>query len=57
MERNIGDLSIERGETGFVVYENAGMGFSGRKWAFETPTALAEFVASWAAKDEGAKDV
>jgi hypothetical protein len=44
------DLAIERGETGFIVYENAGTGSIGRKWAFETSVALAEFVASWADK-------
>jgi len=48
----MGDISIERGVTGFIIYENAGTGLMGRKWAFETPEKLAEFVAAWAAKDD-----
>ena len=47
----IGDLSIERGETGYIVYENAGQGMCGKKWAFESAGALAEFIGSWADED------
>ena len=43
----LNDLRIERGVTGFIVYEDGGMGMAGRKWAFETPEKLAEFVADW----------
>lgn len=46
----IGNLKIERGETGFIVYEDAGVGLMGRKWAFETPAAVSKFVADWASK-------
>ena len=51
LERNIGDLAIERGETGFIVYEKAGQGLLGKKWAFETPEKLAEFVTDWGNKE------
>jgi hypothetical protein len=50
----IGDISVEVGVTGFVVYENAGSGMMGRKWAFETPASLAKFVTEWA-KDSSKK--
>ena len=43
-----GDLVIERCETGYVVYEDANGGPTGRKWAFETPANLAEFIEDWA---------
>jgi len=49
----IGDLSIERGETGYIVYENAGQGMLGKKWAFETASSLADFIALWAGGDIG----
>lgn len=52
MTHNIGELTIERAETGFVVYERAAMGQIGRKWAFEHPESLAEFIVGWAAKDD-----
>lgn len=48
MDSIIGDLIIERGETGFIVYENAGMGVTKRKWAFESGESLSKFVANWA---------
>ena len=47
MRDRMGDISIERGEYGFIVYENTGTALMGRKWAFETPEKLAEFVADW----------
>ena len=47
----IGDLSIERGETGYIVYENAGQGMLGKKWAFETASSLADFITKWADSD------
>jgi|14BtaG_2_1085337.scaffolds.fasta_scaffold22662_3 hypothetical protein len=52
MENRIGDLSIERGETGYIVYEHTGRGILGKKWAFESTDSLAEFVAGWADNDK-----
>ena len=49
----IGDLRIQRAETGFVVYENNAADYHcGKMWAFETPEKLAAFVAEWADLDE-----
>jgi len=52
MERSIGDLKIERGETGFIVFVFTEIGVPDKKWAFETTQSLTEFVASWADKDD-----
>lgn len=43
----IGDIKIERGVSGFIVYEDAGMGLMGKKWAFEDHERLAKFVVEW----------
>ena len=40
-------LKIETAENGFVVYEDAGMGLHGKKWAFESAQALSEFMLNW----------
>lgn len=45
------DLKIERGVTGFVVWEEAPNGYQGKMWAFETPEALSKFMLKWAADD------
>lgn len=43
------DLIVEAVENGFVVLEGSGRdrAMMGKKWAFETPKALAEFVEEW----------
>ncbi len=43
----IGDIKIERGESGFIVYEDADQGLMGKKWAFEDHERLAAFVIEW----------
>ena len=49
--REAGDLKVERAETGFIVYEDAGVGLMGRKWAFETPEKLSDFIEQWAVNE------
>lgn len=44
-------LSIERCETGFLVYEKTHDYLLAKKWAFETPEALAKFIKEWAEED------
>ncbi len=41
------NIRIEVVENGFVVYEDAGMGLSGKKWAFESAQALSKFILQW----------
>lgn len=42
------NIQIEVVENGFLVYEGAAVaGMVGRKWAFETPEALAAHVHKW----------
>ena len=41
------DLNIEVAENGFFVFESAGQGVLGKKWAFETPETLAQFIEAW----------
>ena len=44
---NTGDIKIERAECGFIVYEDAGVGLMGKKWAFEDHERLAKFIIEW----------
>tara|TARA_R110000744_G_scaffold85789_2_gene167664 strand:- start:17346 stop:17504 length:159 start_codon:yes stop_codon:yes gene_type:complete len=41
------ELAIEVAENGFVVFESAGQGVLGKKWAFETAETLALFIEAW----------
>jgi len=45
------NLRIETVENGFIVYEDAGQGMLGKKWAFETAKALSEFILTWGKND------
>lgn len=52
MGNEAGDLIIDRGVTGYIVYENTGIGQCGRKWAFDSADSLSEFIAGWADNDK-----
>jgi hypothetical protein len=41
------ELFIEVVENGFIVLESAGQARMGKKWAFETPETLAQFIEAW----------
>ena len=53
--KDINNLNIERGEIGFIVYEDLRQGLTCMKWAFETPERLADFIEKWANSEKDDK--
>jgi hypothetical protein len=49
------DLLVEAAENGFIVVEgNSRERFIiGKRWAFETPEALSEFILDWGKNNKG----
>lgn len=48
MSDEILNIRVVRAVEGFIVYEEPGIGPKCRKWAFETPKTLANFIEMWA---------
>ncbi len=49
------DLVIEVAQNGFIVVEGDSRGshLIGKRWAFETPEALSEFILDWGKNNVG----